>query len=96
VVLFDDKCKPVYDLGGGPYNTVLWSPFGRFLAIAGFGNLPGAAARQGAALAQGARARSAEWAWMGWRPPCPRPRTAAAALTSLARLPPPQGTSCSG
>lgn len=42
VVMFDDKCKPVYDLGGGPYNTVIWNPFGRFLAIAGFGNLPGA------------------------------------------------------
>lgn len=41
--MFDDKCKPVYDLGGGPYNTVLWNPFGRFLAIAGFGNLPGEA-----------------------------------------------------
>ncbi|KIY91464.1 Eukaryotic translation initiation factor 2A [Monoraphidium neglectum] len=41
VTLFDDKCKPVYDLGGGPYNTVIWNPFGRFLAIAGFGNLPG-------------------------------------------------------
>lgn len=42
VTMFDDKCKPVYDLGGGPYNTVIWNPFGRFLAIAGFGNLPGA------------------------------------------------------
>eukprot|EP00879_Flechtneria_rotunda_P022706 GHRR01023981.1.p1 GENE.GHRR01023981.1~~GHRR01023981.1.p1 ORF type:complete len:618 (+),score=248.82 GHRR01023981.1:243-2096(+) len=41
VILHDDKCKAVYDLGSGPYNTARWNPFGRFLAIAGFGNLPG-------------------------------------------------------
>ncbi len=41
VILLDERCKPVYDLGGGPYNTVRWNPFGRFLVIAGFGNLPG-------------------------------------------------------
>jgi translation initiation factor 2A len=42
VTLFDAACRPVYDLGGGPFNFAAWSPFGRFLAIAGFGNLPGA------------------------------------------------------
>jgi translation initiation factor 2A len=40
-MLFDARCKPVYDLGSGPYNSVFWNPFGRFLAVAGFGNLPG-------------------------------------------------------
>lgn len=41
VTLFDANCKPVYDLGSGPYNIVRWNPFGRFFCIAGFGNLPG-------------------------------------------------------
>jgi hypothetical protein len=41
-MLLDNRCKPVYDLGSGPYNIARWNPFGRFLAIAGFGNLPGA------------------------------------------------------
>jgi len=41
VILFDEKCKPIYDLGAGPYNTVRWNPFGQFLLVAGFGNLPG-------------------------------------------------------
>ncbi|EFJ45878.1 eukaryotic translation initiation factor [Volvox carteri f. nagariensis] len=41
VTLFNAACKPVYDLGSGPYNLVRWNPFGRFFAIAGFGNLPG-------------------------------------------------------
>ncbi|KAG2484504.1 hypothetical protein HYH03_016647 [Edaphochlamys debaryana] len=41
VTLFNAACKPVYDLGSGPYNMVRWNPFGRFFAIAGFGNLPG-------------------------------------------------------
>ncbi|QDZ20404.1 eukaryotic translation initiation factor 2A [Chloropicon primus] len=39
--LFDHKCKPIYDFGSGPRNTVEWSPFSRFLVIGGFGNLPG-------------------------------------------------------
>jgi len=59
VTLFDDKCKPVYDLGGGPYNTVLWNPFGRFLAIAGFGNLPGGwDASVGVGTGRGTRGRA--------------------------------------
>ncbi|KAG2430016.1 hypothetical protein HYH02_013844 [Chlamydomonas schloesseri] len=41
VTLFSAACKPVYDLGSGPYNMVRWNPFGRFFAICGFGNLPG-------------------------------------------------------
>lgn len=39
--VFDKKCNPVLDLGSGPYNTVRWNPKGRFLCLAGFGNLPG-------------------------------------------------------
>jgi hypothetical protein len=35
------RCTPIYDLGSGPHNTVRWSPHGRFVAVAGFGNLPG-------------------------------------------------------
>lgn len=27
--------------GSGPYSTVRWNPFGRFLVLAGIGNLPG-------------------------------------------------------
>ncbi|KXZ56093.1 hypothetical protein GPECTOR_2g975 [Gonium pectorale] len=41
VTLFNAACKPVYDLGSGPYNIARWNPFGRFFIIAGFGNLPG-------------------------------------------------------
>ena len=25
-VLFDAKCKPVFDLGTGPYNIIRWNP----------------------------------------------------------------------
>ncbi|KAJ8751436.1 hypothetical protein K2173_016644 [Erythroxylum novogranatense] len=39
--LFDKKCRPLLELGSGPYNTVRWNPKGRFLCLAGFGNLPG-------------------------------------------------------
>jgi len=39
--LFDHRCKPIYDFGSGPRNTVQWSPFSRFLILGGFGNLPG-------------------------------------------------------
>ena len=35
------QCKPKYELGAGPHNTLRWNPFGRFVALAGFGNLPG-------------------------------------------------------
>ena len=36
-----NRCTPIYDLGSGPHNMARWSPHGRFVAIAGFGNLPG-------------------------------------------------------
>ncbi|XP_015581729.2 eukaryotic translation initiation factor 2A [Ricinus communis] len=39
--LFDKKCNPLLELGTGPYNTVRWNPKGKFLCLAGFGNLPG-------------------------------------------------------
>ncbi len=61
VTLFSAACKPVYDLGSGPYNLVRWNPFGRFFAIAGFGNLPGERGEAGNALwvvgARGSNAR---------------------------------------
>ncbi|OMO63860.1 Ribosomal protein S4e [Corchorus capsularis] len=39
--IFDKKCKPLLELGSGPYNTIRWNPKGKFLCLAGFGNLPG-------------------------------------------------------
>ncbi|KAK6286122.1 hypothetical protein POUND7_012301 [Theobroma cacao] len=39
--VFDKKCKPLLELGSGPYNTIRWNPKGKFLCVAGFGNLPG-------------------------------------------------------
>ncbi|KAF5742762.1 eukaryotic translation initiation factor 2A [Tripterygium wilfordii] len=39
--VFDKKCKPLLELGIGPYNTIRWNPKGKFLCLAGFGNLPG-------------------------------------------------------
>eukprot|EP01018_Ginkgo_biloba_P001438 Gb_23914 [translate_table: standard] len=39
--LFDKKCNPLHDFGMGPYNTLRWNPHGKFLCLAGFGNLPG-------------------------------------------------------
>jgi translation initiation factor 2A len=40
-IVFNDKCVPKYDLGSGPYALARWNPWGRFLVLAGFGNLPG-------------------------------------------------------
>ena len=40
-VLFDLKGKPLCNIGKGPFNTIRWNPFGRFLLLAGFGSLPG-------------------------------------------------------
>ncbi|GFS45969.1 eukaryotic translation initiation factor eIF2A family protein [Actinidia rufa] len=34
--VFDKKCKPLLELGSGPYNTIRWNPKGKC-----FGNLPG-------------------------------------------------------
>ncbi|XP_059453572.1 eukaryotic translation initiation factor 2A [Corylus avellana] len=39
--VFDKKCNPLLELGTGPYNTLRWNPKGKFLCLAGFGNLPG-------------------------------------------------------
>lgn len=40
-IIFDDKCKKVADLGTGAHNLATFNKWGRFLALAGFGNLPG-------------------------------------------------------
>lgn len=39
--MFNDKCEPVFDFGTGARNTISFSPHGRFVALAGFGNLAG-------------------------------------------------------
>lgn len=39
--LFSDKVQPVYEFGCAHRNTICWSPHGRFLCLAGFGNLAG-------------------------------------------------------
>ncbi len=39
--LWDAACRPIFDFGSGPYNIARWNPFGNFLMLAGFGNLPG-------------------------------------------------------
>ncbi|XP_051133369.1 eukaryotic translation initiation factor 2A isoform X2 [Andrographis paniculata] len=41
VTIFDRKCNPLLELGTGPFNTIRWNPKGKFICIAGFGNLPG-------------------------------------------------------
>jgi translation initiation factor 2A len=41
VTLFNAKAEAVYQFGASPRNTIIWSPHGRFLCIAGFGNLAG-------------------------------------------------------
>lgn len=32
---------PLHEMSPGPFNTARWNPFGRFLMLGGFGNLPG-------------------------------------------------------
>ena len=39
--VFTSACVPKYDLGSGPYSTARWNFSGRFLVLAGCGNLPG-------------------------------------------------------
>lgn len=39
--LYDNKAAPIFEFGAAPRNHVSWSPHGRFLCIAGFGNLRG-------------------------------------------------------
>lgn len=41
VTIFDKKCNPLLELGTGPYNTIRWNPKGKFICVAGYGNLPG-------------------------------------------------------
>mmetsp|Transcript_16552 Transcript_16552/g.14348 ORF Transcript_16552/g.14348 Transcript_16552/m.14348 type:complete len:162 (+) Transcript_16552:1121-1606(+) len=40
-VLFDVKCVPKYEFGKHHRNTIKWSPNGKYIALAGFGNLSG-------------------------------------------------------
>jgi uncharacterized protein with WD repeat len=40
-VLFDLKGKTLCKITKGPFNHIRWSPHGRFILLAGFGNLPG-------------------------------------------------------
>lgn len=39
--LYNTKAEPVFEFGSAHRNTISWSPHGRFLCIAGFGNLAG-------------------------------------------------------
>ena len=39
--IFNTKCEVTHSFGEAPRNTVSWSPHGRFLALAGFGNMSG-------------------------------------------------------
>ena len=39
--MFDHKCKPLFNYGTGYRNTIKWSNSGRYVALCGFGNLPG-------------------------------------------------------
>ncbi|ETW05210.1 hypothetical protein H310_04198 [Aphanomyces invadans] len=39
--LYDNKACPVFEFGSAWRNVISWSPHGRFLCLAGFGNLPG-------------------------------------------------------
>ena len=39
--IFNLKCEVTFSFGEAPRNTVSWSPHGRFLALAGFGNMAG-------------------------------------------------------
>jgi translation initiation factor 2A len=41
VMLFDQRVRTLHDFGMGPYNFVSFNPQGRFIALAGFGNLAG-------------------------------------------------------
>ena len=41
ITIFDSQARPRHDFNLGPRNTILFSPHGRFVLIAGFGNLAG-------------------------------------------------------
>ena len=38
---YDGKGTPIYEFGAAHRNTISWAPHGRFLCLAGFGNLAG-------------------------------------------------------
>ena len=38
---YDGKGSPIYEFGAAHRNTISWAPHGRFLCLAGFGNLAG-------------------------------------------------------
>jgi len=40
-VLYNAQAQAVFSFGTGTYNTVVWSPHGRFVCLGGFGNLAG-------------------------------------------------------
>lgn len=39
--LYNDKGEPIFQFGSAHRNTICWAPHGRFVVIAGFGNLAG-------------------------------------------------------
>ncbi len=39
--LFNDKGEALFHFGAAHRNTICWAPHGRFLCLAGFGNLAG-------------------------------------------------------
>ncbi|CAG9467121.1 unnamed protein product [Pedinophyceae sp. YPF-701] len=40
-ILFNARCKALFDFGAMPINTVRWNPYSKWICLAGFGNLPG-------------------------------------------------------
>ena len=40
-VIYNKECKPYFEFGKHHRNTIRYSPFSRFVMIAGFGNLSG-------------------------------------------------------
>ena len=38
---YNNKGDPIYEFGTAHRNTISWAPHGRFLCLAGFGNLAG-------------------------------------------------------
>ncbi len=39
--LYNHKAQPLYEFGEAHRNTIIWAPHGRFVCVAGFGNLAG-------------------------------------------------------
>eukprot|EP00002_Diphylleia_rotans_P003560 TRINITY_DN1245_c0_g1_i1.p1 TRINITY_DN1245_c0_g1~~TRINITY_DN1245_c0_g1_i1.p1 ORF type:complete len:625 (+),score=135.40 TRINITY_DN1245_c0_g1_i1:50-1924(+) len=40
-IMYDAQARPTFDFGVAPRNFIKWSPHGRFVCLAGFGNLAG-------------------------------------------------------